>query len=68
VGEREREGMEMADELGHLLVFGFLFNLGVYMVAPAMTDVTMDALCPGQDECSLAIYLTGLQQAVSYLP
>uniref|UniRef100_A0A0E0HCQ3 Major facilitator superfamily (MFS) profile domain-containing protein n=2 Tax=Oryza TaxID=4527 RepID=A0A0E0HCQ3_ORYNI len=59
--------MEMADELGHLLVFGFLFNLGVYMVAPAMTDVTMDALCPGQDECSLAIYLTGLQQAITGL-
>ncbi|EEE63183.1 hypothetical protein OsJ_17992 [Oryza sativa Japonica Group] len=57
----------MADELGHLLVFGFLFNLGVYMVAPAMTDVTMDALCPGQDECSLAIYLTGLQQAITGL-
>jgi hypothetical protein len=29
-----------------------------------MTDVTMAALCPGRDECSLAIYLNGLQQAV----
>uniref|UniRef100_J3M5V6 Uncharacterized protein n=1 Tax=Oryza brachyantha TaxID=4533 RepID=J3M5V6_ORYBR len=58
--------MEMAEELGHLLVFGFLFSLAAYMVAPAMTDVTMAALCPGRDECSLAIYLTGLQQAFRY--
>jgi len=35
------------------------------MVVPAITDVTMAALCPGQDECSIAIYLTGFQQAVS---
>ncbi|KAJ6931605.1 hypothetical protein NC652_014953 [Populus alba x Populus x berolinensis] len=33
------------------------------MVIPAITDVTMSALCPGRDECSLAIYLTGFQQA-----
>ncbi|XP_040380120.1 hippocampus abundant transcript 1 protein-like isoform X2 [Oryza brachyantha] len=59
--------MEMAEELGHLLVFGFLFSLAAYMVAPAMTDVTMAALCPGRDECSLAIYLTGLQQAITGL-
>ena len=51
--------------LGHLLVFAFLFCFSAFMVAPAMTDVTMAALCPGRDECSLAIYLTGLQQAVS---
>jgi hypothetical protein len=37
------------------------------MVVPAITDVTMAALCPGQDECSLAIYLTGFQQAVRNL-
>jgi hypothetical protein len=53
------------EELGHLLVFAFLFFFSSYMVAPVITDVTMEALCPGQDECSLAIYLTGLQQAVS---
>nr|TKS03210.1 hypothetical protein D5086_0000152070 [Populus alba] len=34
------------------------------MVIPAITDVTMSALCPGRDECSLAIYLTGFQQAI----
>jgi hypothetical protein len=37
------------------------------MVGSVITDVTMGALCPGRDECSLAIYLTGLQQAVSYI-
>lgn len=53
--------------LGHLLLFAFLFWFSTFMVAPVMTDVTMAALCPGRDECSLAIYLTGLQQAVTYI-
>ncbi|GFP80143.1 hippocampus abundant transcript 1 protein [Phtheirospermum japonicum] len=35
-----------------------------FMVLPVITDVTMTALCPGKDECSLAIYLTGAQQAI----
>ncbi|KAF3660809.1 hypothetical protein FXO38_12026 [Capsicum annuum] len=34
------------------------------MVIPAITDITMSALCPGKDECSIAIYLTGIQQAI----
>ncbi|CAD6211891.1 unnamed protein product [Miscanthus lutarioriparius] len=59
--------MEEVAGLGHLLVFAFLFCFSAFMVAPAMTDVTMAALCPGRDECSLAIYLTGLQQAVTGL-
>ncbi|OVA15972.1 Tetracycline resistance protein [Macleaya cordata] len=37
------------------------------MVIPAITDVTMLALCPGKDECSIAIYLSGFQQAVTGL-
>lgn len=59
--------MEELAALGHLLLFAFLFWFSTFMVAPVMTDVTMAALCPGRDECSLAIYLTGLQQAVSGL-
>ncbi|XP_062201578.1 uncharacterized protein LOC133904109 isoform X1 [Phragmites australis] len=59
--------MEELAELGHLLVFAFLFFFATFMVGPVMTDVTMEALCPGRDECSLAIYLTGLQQAVTGL-
>uniref|UniRef100_A0A0A0LQI3 Major facilitator superfamily (MFS) profile domain-containing protein n=1 Tax=Cucumis sativus TaxID=3659 RepID=A0A0A0LQI3_CUCSA len=35
------------------------------MVIPAITDVTMFALCPDQDQCSVAIYFTGLQQVVT---
>ncbi|KAK1695691.1 hypothetical protein QYE76_012388 [Lolium multiflorum] len=53
--------------LGHLLVFAFLFCVGAFMVVPVIVDVTMAALCPGQDQCSLAIYLTGLQQAITGL-
>jgi hypothetical protein len=50
--------------LSHLFVTVFLSTFANFMVVPSLTDVTMFALCPGQDECSLAIYLTGSQQAV----
>ncbi|KAI4320932.1 hypothetical protein MLD38_034364 [Melastoma candidum] len=60
--------MEMAmtrlSALNHLFVSVFLHNFSTFMVTPAITDVTMSALCPGQDECSFAIYLSGFQQAV----
>ncbi|KAK1431354.1 hypothetical protein QVD17_07811 [Tagetes erecta] len=50
--------------LNHLYVTVFFFNFSHSMVIPALTDITMNALCPGEDECSFAIYLTGLQQAI----
>ncbi|XP_033509176.1 uncharacterized protein [Nicotiana tomentosiformis] len=50
--------------LKHLFVTVFLSNFALNVVTPAMTDITMDALCPSQDKCSLAIYLSGLQQAI----
>ncbi|CAN0847896.1 Hippocampus abundant transcript 1 protein [Linum grandiflorum] len=50
--------------LVHLFITYFLYNFGMFMVAPVMTDVTMAALCPALPECSLAIYLSGFQQAV----
>lgn len=50
--------------LGHLFMTSFLGCFFSSMVIPAITDVTLAALCPGEDECSLAIYLTGVQQAV----
>jgi MFS family permease len=34
-------------------------------VAPVITDISMAALCPGKDECSLAIYLSGFQQVIT---
>ncbi|KAG4162078.1 hypothetical protein ERO13_D01G095650v2 [Gossypium hirsutum] len=45
----------------------FLHNFAAFMVIPAITDVTMAALCPGKDECSIAIYFSGLQHAVTIL-
>ncbi|KAI9180905.1 hypothetical protein LWI28_009267 [Acer negundo] len=56
--------MEKLSRLSHLLVTVFLSVFSSFMVIPAITDVTMTALCPGKDECSLAIYLSGFQQAM----
>ncbi|XP_057987590.1 uncharacterized protein LOC110661031 isoform X6 [Hevea brasiliensis] len=56
--------MEKLSGLSHLFMTIFLHNISSFMVSPAITDVTMAALCPGKDECSLAIYLTGFQQAI----
>ncbi|KAM7521266.1 hypothetical protein LguiB_020228 [Lonicera macranthoides] len=56
--------MEKLSGLSHLFMTVFLYNFSSFMVIPAITDVTMSALCPGKDECSLAIYLTGVQQAI----
>ncbi|KAF0932299.1 hypothetical protein E2562_009562 [Oryza meyeriana var. granulata] len=53
--------------LGHLFVAAFMFHFASYMVLPAITDVTMDAVCPGHDECSVAIYLSGFQSAITGL-
>ncbi|KAL6634894.1 hypothetical protein ACP70R_027565 [Stipagrostis hirtigluma subsp. patula] len=53
--------------LGHLFVAAFLFHFASFMVIPAITDVTMEAVCPGRDECSVAIYLSGFQNAVTGL-
>ncbi|KAM0041500.1 putative major facilitator superfamily, MFS transporter superfamily [Helianthus debilis subsp. tardiflorus] len=51
--------------LSHLFLTVFLFNFSHFMVIPAITDVSMAALCPGENECSFAIYLTGVQQAIT---
>lgn len=59
--------MEGLAGLSHLFVTIFLTGLGGIIAIPSITDVTMAALCPGQDQCSLAIYLSGIQQAVSTL-
>ncbi|KAK6939015.1 Major facilitator superfamily [Dillenia turbinata] len=56
--------MGSISRLSHLFMTVFLHSFSTYIVVPAITDVTMSALCPGQDECSIAIYLTGLQHVV----
>ncbi|XP_057775072.1 uncharacterized protein LOC130994044 isoform X2 [Salvia miltiorrhiza] len=48
----------------HLFMTVFLHCFASRMVAPVITDVTMAAVCPGQDECSFAVYLTGAQHAI----
>ncbi|KAF5751033.1 hippocampus abundant transcript-like protein 1 [Tripterygium wilfordii] len=51
--------------LSHLFVTVFMSCFAAFIVIPAITDVTISATCPAhQDQCSLAIYLTGIQQAV----
>ncbi|KAK6805985.1 hypothetical protein RDI58_003770 [Solanum bulbocastanum] len=56
--------MEKISSLKHLFVTVFLSNFAFNVVTPAITDITMDAICPSQDKCSLAIYLSGFQQAI----
>ncbi|RWW30725.1 hypothetical protein BHE74_00011141 [Ensete ventricosum] len=57
--------MKDLGDLFHLFACAFLFHFSAFMVIPAITDVTIEALCPGRDQCSLAIYLSGINQAVS---
>ncbi|KAL0365702.1 UNVERIFIED_CONTAM: Tetracycline resistance protein, class G [Sesamum angustifolium] len=57
--------MENWGRLIHLFVTVFLSNFSELMVSPAIPDVTLSAVCPGKDECSAAIYLTGFQQAIA---
>ncbi|KAL3514814.1 hypothetical protein ACH5RR_027531 [Cinchona calisaya] len=55
---------KLSSGLSHLFMTVFLYCFSGFMVIPAITDVTMSAICPGKDECSLAIYLSGIQQAI----
>lgn len=61
----EQTMKEYIGELVHLFVSVFIYNLSNFIVIPAITDITMSAICPGTDQCSLAIYLSGFQQTVS---
>lgn len=64
--QRKRDMEKKLTALSHLFVTVFLSGFASLIVVPAITDVTMFALCPGTDECSLAIYLSGFQQAVRF--
>ncbi|XP_047943606.1 tetracycline resistance protein, class G-like [Salvia hispanica] len=57
--------MEGWERLIHLFVTVFMAFLPFYLVNPALTDVTVAAVCGGKDECSLSIYLTGFQLAIT---
>ncbi|PIN09494.1 putative transporter ADD1 (major facilitator superfamily) [Handroanthus impetiginosus] len=56
--------MENWGRLSHLFVPSFLYYFCELMVSPAIPDVTLAAVCPGEDECSAVIYLAGFQQAI----
>ncbi|KAL6511904.1 hypothetical protein OROGR_021501 [Orobanche gracilis] len=56
--------MEKVFGLSHLFMTVFLYCFANFMVVPAITDITLAALCPGKDKCALAIYLSGAQQAM----
>ncbi|KAL6506659.1 hypothetical protein OROHE_022491 [Orobanche hederae] len=58
--------MEKVFGLSHLFMTVFLYCFANFMVVPAITDITLAALCPGKDKCSLAIYLSGAQQAMGW--
>ncbi|CAL9223253.1 unnamed protein product [Arabidopsis halleri] len=50
-------------ELRHILTTVFLSGFAEFLVKPVITDVTVAAVCSGlTDSCSLAVYLTGVQQ------
>ncbi|KAH0892182.1 hypothetical protein HID58_054611 [Brassica napus] len=58
-----REMEEMLGGLRNILTTVFLSAFAGYLVSPVMTDVTVSAVCSDlNDSCSLAVYLTGLQQ------
>ncbi|PIN09492.1 putative transporter ADD1 (major facilitator superfamily) [Handroanthus impetiginosus] len=56
--------MENWGRLSHLFVPSFLYYFCELMESPVVPEVTLAAVCPGEDECSAAIYFTGFQQAI----
>nr|XP_011458698.1 PREDICTED: uncharacterized protein LOC101306408 isoform X3 [Fragaria vesca subsp. vesca] len=62
--EMKAAGTMEKRELVHLFVTVFLSSFSIFLVFPAITDVTVAAVCPSRESCSLAIYLTGFQQAI----
>ena len=52
----ERFEMEKLYGFRHLFMTVFLYNLATFMVVPAITDITMAALCP--DEMSAPLPFT----------
>lgn len=60
------ERLHSVRPLVHLMVAMFLHMSAFFLIQPAITDVTLAAICPGKKECSRAIYLSGFQQVVEF--
>ncbi|XP_055826782.1 uncharacterized protein LOC129895143 [Solanum dulcamara] len=61
----EEDSIEkMSNGLSHLFMTVFLHYFSVFMVIPTITDIIMSVICPGKDECSIAISLSGIQHAI----
>ncbi|KAG7584074.1 hypothetical protein ISN44_As08g035660 [Arabidopsis suecica] len=55
-------------ELRHMLTTVFLSAFAESLLRPVMTDVTVAAVCSSENAlCSLAVYLTGVQQVAACL-
>uniref|UniRef100_A0A0C9QTW5 TSA: Wollemia nobilis Ref_Wollemi_Transcript_9975_1906 transcribed RNA sequence n=1 Tax=Wollemia nobilis TaxID=56998 RepID=A0A0C9QTW5_9CONI len=63
--QKSRWSLSWEPPLSQLLLGSFMYWTANFMVVPILTDITMVALCPGSDQCSHAIYISGLQQAIS---
>ncbi|GMN34889.1 hypothetical protein TIFTF001_004969 [Ficus carica] len=51
-------------KLSGLFTTVFLYNFCTFMAVPPIADIIMSALCPGKDQCSFAVFLTGFQQSI----
>eukprot|EP01018_Ginkgo_biloba_P005385 Gb_27447 [translate_table: standard] len=60
----QRMSLSVLFPVRHLMVALFIHWIAEQMSVSVLVDITMEALCPGSESCSQALYLTGMQQTV----